>query len=128
MQNPKGQAVVVRFFEALQLLKKNKIIRGKGTFTRRYGINRWNLNSVEKNPESGMFQVAWLVWLVEDYGVSALWLLTGEGEVFTNKKRKNDQNVLSVSPGQGEGGAGGEVALPGKMGREYRVVFSGVSS
>ena len=127
MQNPKSKPVVIRFFEALQILKQNKIIRGKGTFTRRYEINRWTLNNVEKNPVSGMFQVGWLVHLVEDYNVSALWLLTGKGEVFTNKKRKNDQEVLSVSSGQREGVDGRKTKIQGPVERERVSVFRGVS-
>lgn len=85
MQNQEGQPVVIRFFEALALLKTIKVIRGKKSFTDRYGINRWNLNTVEKKPTSDMFQVAWLVYLVRDYYVSPLWLLLGEGDVFTKK-------------------------------------------
>lgn len=126
MQNPKSKPVVIRFFEALQILKQNKIIRGKATFTRRYEINRWTLNNVEKNPVSGMFQVGWLVHLVEDYNVSALWLLTGKGEVFTNKKRKNDQEVLSVPTGQTEGLAGRKASVPSPVERERVSVPGGV--
>ena len=82
MQNEGSQKVVARFFEALYLLKAQKVIRGKQTFTRRYGINRWNLNTLEKHPESDMFQCEWLGHLVRDYGVSARWLLTGLGSML----------------------------------------------
>lgn len=84
MQTEDSQKVVKRFFEALQYLRKEKVIRGKQTFTTRYGINRWNLNTLEKEPERDIFQPAWLTYLVRDYNISAHWLLTGEGTVFTN--------------------------------------------
>lgn len=84
MQNEQSQVIVRRFFEALQILKANKIIRGKQTFTNRYGINRWNMNTQERDPERDMFQVSWLENLVNDYKVSAYWLLTGEGAFFAN--------------------------------------------
>lgn len=82
MQSPESQKVIKRFFEAIYALKDRGVIRGKQTFTRQYGINRWNMITLEKNPESGIFQVSWLGYLVKDYGVSAQWLLTGRGEIF----------------------------------------------
>lgn len=89
MQTEESQAVVRRFFQALYLLKDRKVIRGKQTFTARYGINRWNFNTLEKQPERDMFQAAWLTYLVRDYGVSARWLLTGDGEpIVPNKPPK----------------------------------------
>lgn len=82
MQTEESQIIVRRFFEALHILKANKIIRGKQTFTSRYGINRWNMNTLEKEPNRDIFQVSWLEYLVKDYKVSPMWLLTGEGRFF----------------------------------------------
>ena len=86
MQTEDSQKIVKRFFEALQYLKAEKIIRGKQTFTTRFNINRWNLNSLEKDPSRDIFQPAWLTYLVNEYGVSATWLLTGRGEILKFKK------------------------------------------
>ncbi len=93
MQTLDSQIIVKRFFTALQALKERKVIRGKQTFTTRYGINRWNMNTLEKEPERDMFQTAWLGYLVQDYGVSAVWLLTGEGEIF-DRRAVLDKEVL----------------------------------
>ena len=97
MQTEQSQKIVRRFFEAIQILKANKVIRGKQTFTERYGINRWNFNTCEKSPERDIFQVAWLEHLVSDYKVSAMWLLTGQGDFFDygwdNEKVKNLQST-----------------------------------
>lgn len=83
MQTEDSQRVVRRFFLALQRLKDDHIIRGKQTFTRRYGINRWNMNTLEKDPSRDIFQAAWLTYLVNDYGVSSMWLLTGQGDFYS---------------------------------------------
>lgn len=80
MQTTDSQQIILRFYNALKFLKSRKIIRGINTFTNRYNINRWNLITQMKNPERDMFQVAWLSYLVNDYGISAEWLLTGNGE------------------------------------------------
>lgn len=82
MQTIDSQRIVKRFFEALQRLKQDKKIRGKQTFTRQYDINRWNMNTLEKDPSRDIFQPAWLTYLVNDYGVSAQWLLTGVGSFY----------------------------------------------
>lgn len=108
MQSEQSRVIVRRFFEALQILKANKVIRGKQTFTNRYNINRWNLNTLEKEPERDIFQLAWLEYLVNDYKVSPMWLITGNGSFFIDEwsfgtvkalqkseqeKKKNLQNI-----------------------------------
>jgi hypothetical protein len=82
MQSPDSQIIVRRFFEALYRLKAEKKIRGKQTFTNRYGINRWNMNTLEKEPARDIFQPAWLTYLVRDFNISPAWLLTGEGDFY----------------------------------------------
>lgn len=111
MQTEQSQTIVRRFFEALQYLKADKVIRGKRTFTKRYGINRWNFNTLEKDVSRDIFQVAWLTFLVTDYKVSPWWLLIGEGSFYLpgwdaekvqklhkpqNKISKNVQIVLYI--------------------------------
>lgn len=85
MHQSENEKITARFFEALYALKAKGVIRGKKTFTDRYNINRWNLNALEaKNPNTtqNSAQLPWLVYLVRDYGVSAHWLLTGQGGMF----------------------------------------------
>lgn len=79
MQTPESQQIVGRFFEALNMLIESKKIRGKQTFTKKYGINRWNLITLEKDNSRDIFQVAWLSHMVKDFNISAEWLLTGRG-------------------------------------------------
>jgi len=82
MQTEESQTVIRRFFEAIYALKEAGRIKGKKTFTEKYGINRWNFNSLEKDMSRDIFQTAWLTYLVKDYGVSAVWLLTGKGNIL----------------------------------------------
>jgi len=86
MQTADSQKVVSRFFEALQYLKDKKVIRGKQTFTREHDINRRNMYTLEKDHTRDIFQVAWLTYLVKEYHISALWLLTGQGQIMTADK------------------------------------------
>ena len=85
MQTPHSQKIIERFFKALYYLKEQKIIRGKQTFTNKFNINRWNLNTLEKDKTRDIFQTAWLTYLVVEYNISAEWLLTGRGAITTCK-------------------------------------------
>jgi len=82
MQKPDSQLVVLRFFEALDALKARRVISGVSVFTEAHGINRRHLWALRKDPSRDIVQLCWLSWLVEDYGVSASWLLTGKGEML----------------------------------------------
>lgn len=84
MNNEISKAIVGRFFESLDLLKADRVIRGKQTFTNAYGLNRRNLWVMEKNPEVGKFYPCLLYYLVSDYKVSADWLLTGDGSFYSS--------------------------------------------
>lgn len=83
MQTEESKIIIGRFFEALAQLKSDKRIGGKTPFAEKYNINRRNLYQLEKNFEKGIFQVSWLSYLVNDYKVSAEWLLTGKGSFYS---------------------------------------------
>lgn len=77
-----GIAVTKRFFEAIDMLKAQKVIRGLQTFTKAYDINRWNMNTVKARPEVSVLKPEWIVYLVRDYGVSSDWILLGKEPMF----------------------------------------------
>lgn len=72
-----------RFFEALDMIKAQKRIRGMQTFTREYGENYWNFHTARK--DGTRIKQEWLTYLVRDYDVSPLWLLTGQGGMFSRE-------------------------------------------
>ncbi|MBO6117322.1 MAG: hypothetical protein J6P44_02140 [Bacteroidales bacterium] len=80
--NKDGIAITERFFQAIELLKMQRKIRGLQTYTREYNINRWNLVSTRNKPDRSVLKPEYLVPLVRDFGVSAEWLLTGRGAIF----------------------------------------------
>lgn len=82
MQSTDSQIIVARFFEALATLKAQKVIRGTKSFTDRYGINRWNLNTLNLDHSRDIFQPAWLTYLARDFHLSPAWLLLGQGEFY----------------------------------------------
>lgn len=81
-----SRLIVSRFFDAIDFLIKQKHIRGVQTFTKKYGINRWNFYTVKEQPESGMFEVGWLENIVRDFDISAEWLLTGNGPMIKENR------------------------------------------
>ena len=85
--NPETVKVLNRFFESLDLLIASKAIRGKKTYCTLYGIDRANMYKQQKNLSRGVFEMDWFVPLVLDFNVSADWLLTGRGAMFTNKDK-----------------------------------------
>lgn len=89
MQTEDSQKVIRRFFDALAQLKSDKKIGGPTPFAEKYNINRRNLYKLEKNNEKDIFEVAWLSYLVRDYNVSAVWLLTGEGSFYAETLQKS---------------------------------------
>lgn len=80
-----GVEITKRFFEAIEILKEQEKLRGLQTFTRRYGMNYWNMNTLKNAPETHVLKPECLCYLVRDYGVSSVWLLTGKGRC--NRRR-----------------------------------------
>ena len=85
---PEGVAITKRFFLALETLQMQKKIRGLRTFTERYGLNYWNVNTLKAEPERRLLKTEYLTYLVRDYGVSAEWLILGTGPMIIEPQTK----------------------------------------
>ena len=83
---PEGVAITKRFFLAIDTLQMQRKIRGLLTFTEKYGLNYWNMNTLKAEPERRLLKSECLTYLVRDFGVSAEWLLCGTGTMFNDSK------------------------------------------
>lgn len=82
MQSPDSQLITHRFFLALDTLIATGSLRGRKTFCDRYSINRRNLYAIEHTPDRYALPTCLLSYLVQDYAISPLWLLTGKGKML----------------------------------------------
>lgn len=71
-----------RFFQALEQVISLGLIRGVQTFTREHNIDRRNLLRVKKEPTDNSLNIEWIYHLVNDFNISADWILTGKGSMF----------------------------------------------
>lgn len=74
--------VMVRFFDAIEQCRSNKLINSYTDFCNDYNIDKSHFYAQRKDLNRGFFEVGWIVPLVEKCGVSSLWLLTGKGMMF----------------------------------------------
>ena len=96
MQNEESVKVVERFFEAIYDLKERKVIKGKQTFTRNYKINSCNFGLLEQDKIRDILQLSWIAHLVNDFHVSAEWIITGKGKM--HKKEPSPQLCFRNRP------------------------------
>jgi len=82
MQTEDSIKIINRFFGILRQLTKLKLIRGKGTFAKKYGVSQPNLKKLENEPWRDIFQVAWIYYLERDFKVSSSYIITGKGKKF----------------------------------------------
>lgn len=78
-------AITNRFFKAISEIIAKKELRGLQTFANLYKIDKRNLYKLKKQPENHTLKPYYLAILVEDFSVSAEWLLTGRGNIFAKK-------------------------------------------
>jgi hypothetical protein len=76
-----SKQIITRFYTALDALIEDGTIKGVNTYCRLWHIDRRNLIHQRADLNRGWFQVSWLQPMVREYGISARWLLTGDGSM-----------------------------------------------
>ena len=89
-------AIKERFYIAIRELLAMGVLRGRQTYCRLYGIDKRNFYAQEADLTLLRIQLYWLVPLVHEYGVSAKWLLTGEGYMFEIEPQPNLRKKRAV--------------------------------
>ena len=82
-----------RFFEALDILKRQRRLSGIYGFALKYNAVLGNLYNI-KNKKHGIIKAEYLSYLVRDFGFSARWLLTGEGNMFNDSSSSDGQTSV----------------------------------
>jgi len=89
---PQAHEIQKRFFEALDMLIGSGKIAGLKTFCSAHDLHRpkysnlrtFNKDNTKKGTGYKFIDIDALAYLVDDYGVSAEWLLLGKGGMFKN--------------------------------------------
>lgn len=91
-----GVAITKRFFLAIDVLISKRELRGLQSFTKMYGLNYWNICTLKKEPSHRILKTEYLAYLVNDFGISGDWLLTGAGSMFKESNISlQTQDVIS---------------------------------
>ena len=71
-----------RFFEAVEILRQKKLIRGTGTLARQWGTSLFSMKWAKNHPHEKRIKVEYLYYISRDYNVSLDWLFFGKGDIF----------------------------------------------
>ncbi len=81
-------AITKRFFLAIDILVAQRKVRSLNNFAQIYGINYWNLCTLRKEPKKRILKVEYIAYLVRDFNVSPIYLLTGVGSILVENSSK----------------------------------------
>ena len=82
-----NEKIKSRFYQAFVKLLELGEIKGRQTYCNLYGIDKRNFYAQEKDMSLHRMQLYWLVPMVKEYNVSADWLLTGRGSMFSAERK-----------------------------------------
>ncbi len=74
--------ICTRFFEAVDALKRKRLIRGTATLARLWGTSVFSMKWSKNHPDEKRIKVEYLYYIARDFNVSLDWLFFGEGDIF----------------------------------------------
>lgn len=100
---PQVHQIQKRFFEAVDTLIERKIINSLSIFCEENGLHRPKYSNIRTFINEGkagtgykLIDVDALSYLVEKYGISGDWLLTGRGEMFKKQKKERRKKTPTL--------------------------------
>ncbi|WP_138481701.1 bacteriophage CI repressor [Dyadobacter bucti] len=88
---PDSIEIFERFNQVVDYLLKEKIMKSKYYFTNKYGLGATIFSLKSNSKTASLVPAAFLALLVKEFGVSAHWLLTGEGPMTYKTIKPEDQ-------------------------------------
>lgn len=98
-----SQEISQRVFMAIDKLTNEGKLNGVSEFASKYNINLRLLYFQKNEPERRIVRLSWLSYLVNDYKISAHWLITGVGNfygdavVISQKRAKAVQEIKHLA-------------------------------
>lgn len=75
-------AIMDRYFIAVEACHKAKLLKPLSAYFAEIGVFKNNFYIQRKDRNRGYFEVGWITPLIRDCGISAKWILTGQGTMF----------------------------------------------
>lgn len=75
-------AIMDRYFIAVEACVKAKLLKNLTAYCADTGIEKNHFYIQRKDRTRGYFEVGWVAPLIRDCGISANWILTGNGTMF----------------------------------------------
>lgn len=75
--------IMNRFFSAVERCRELKLINSLTEYCDKIGAAKPHFYMQRKDLYKGFFEAGWMLPLIEDCGVSAHWLMTGKGTMFS---------------------------------------------
>lgn len=91
MQNEQSQKVAERFWTVFDVIKSRQPRGFEFGFIQANGTDIGRFRRLRKDIWRS-FELSYLTYMVENYHVSAKWLLTGKGEMFDTKQVRAAEN------------------------------------